>query len=360
MRVSKEFKVGLLVVLGLLLLFVGVNFLKGGGIFNKDREFVAEFAHSSGLQPSNEVQLNGVKVGQVLSVDLKEDDASRVIVRFSIEKDELKIPTNSEVWLISSDILGTKALDLRIPSTPMSSAEIAYYNDGDEFLKDFVKTELTLEDQINQEILPLKKKTEELIASVESIIVSVNAFWDTSAAYTIDESLYEVRDAIAKFGELANNLSILVANETQQVNVILKDVHAITHNLASQQDTLNSILANFSYISYQVANSDLDTILFSTEKSLQAFNTLMDSINSGQGTLGRLMQSDEMHNELLQTNQSIQNLLDDFGANPNKFVHFSLFGRKVKGYQTTPERQEILDGVLDTLQRGSHINYKPQ
>jgi phospholipid/cholesterol/gamma-HCH transport system substrate-binding protein len=347
MRVSKEFKVGLLVVLGLLLLFIGTNFLKGGGIFAKDREFYAEFDNSSGLQPSNEVQLNGVRVGQVLAVDLKEDNASKVVVRFSIEKEELLVPDNSEIWLISSDILGTKALDLRIPVDSVPRADIAYYESGD-YVK--ANTEISLGDQINEELLPLKKKTEELIGSVEQIIVSVNAFWDTSAAYTIDESLYEVRDAIDKFGELANNLSILVANETQQVNVILKDVKEITSNIASQSDTINNILANFSAVSQDLADADLDTVLAETKSSLQELNGVLAEVNEGQGTIGKLLHSDSLHNELVQTSQSIQNLLDDFQANPNKFVHFSIFGRKVKGYQTSPERRDILDDVLDSLQ----------
>jgi phospholipid/cholesterol/gamma-HCH transport system substrate-binding protein len=347
MRVSKEFKVGLLVVLGLLLLFIGTNFLKGGSLFSKDREFYAEFNNSSGLQPSNEVQLNGVRVGQVLAVDLKEEDASKVVVRFSIEKEELLIPSTSEIWLISSDILGTKALDLRIPVDTVPRSNITYYESGDYVA---ARTEMSLEDQINEEILPLKKKTEELIGSVESIIVSVNAFWDTSAAYTIDESLYEVRDAIDKFGELANNLSILVANETQQVNVILKDVKDITGNLVAQSDTINNIINNLSAVSNDLADADLDTVLSETKVSLQELNAVLAEVNEGQGTVGKLLHTDSLHKELVQTNQSIQNLLDDFQANPNKFVHFSIFGRKVKGYQTTPERRDILDGVLDSLQ----------
>lgn len=347
MRVSKEFKVGLLVVLGLLLLFIGTNFLKGGGIFGKDKEFYAEFDNSAGLQPSNEVQLNGVRVGQVISVDLKEDNASKVIVRFSIEKEELLIPTTSEIWLISSDILGTKALDLRIPVDTMPRSDVAYYESGDYIT---AHTELSLEDQIGEELLPLKKKTEELIGSVEQIIVSVNSFWDTSAAYTIDESLYEVRDAIEKFGELANNLSILVENETKQVNVILKDVKEITGNIAANSDSITNVIHNLSSITDDVADSGLDTILTDLKSGLTELNVLLADINEGQGTVGKLLHTDSLHQELMETNQSIQNLLDDFQANPNKFVHFSVFGRKVKGYQTTPERRDILDDVLDSLQ----------
>jgi len=348
MRVSKEFKVGLLVVLGLLLLFIGVNFLKGGGIFSKNREFYAVFDNSSGLQPSNEVQMNGVKVGQVLSVDLKSDDASKVVVKFSIENDELQIPDSSDIELISSDILGTKALALHLFSGKIPAADLRYYEDQDTFR--FANTEQSLQSRIDEEILPLKKKTEELIGSVEDIIVSVNAFWDTSAAYTIDESLYEVRDAIDKFGELANNLSVLISNETEQVDKILKDVHEITDNLSNKSDKISNVIDNISAISDTLADSDIKSVIVETKTTLTELNGVLADVNSGQGTIGKLLHTDSLHNELIQTNQSLQNLLDDFEANPNKFVHFSVFGRKVKGYQTTNEREDILDGVLDSLQ----------
>jgi len=348
MRVSKEFKVGLLVVLGLLLLFIGVNFLKGGGIFTKNREFYAVFSQSSGLQPSNEVQLNGVKVGQVLEVYLHEQDASKVVVKFSLDNDELKVPKTSEVWLISSDILGTKALDLKIKNELVDIDDLKYYEDQDTFGLAFLEEDL--QTQINKEILPLKQKTEELISSVESIIVSVNAFWDTSAAYTIDESLYEVRDAIDKFGELASNLSVLVANETEQVDRILKDVHEITENLSGKSDQISNVIDNISAISDTLADSDIKSVITETKSTLTELNGVLADVNSGQGTIGKLMHTDSLHNELIQTNQSIQNLLDDFQENPNKFVHFSIFGRKTKGYQTTNEREHILDDMLDSLQ----------
>ncbi|MCG8575955.1 MAG: MlaD family protein [Flavobacteriales bacterium] len=342
MRVSKEFKVGLLVVLGLLLVFVLVNTLKGESIFGRDREFYAEFDNSSGLQASNAVQLNGVKVGQVLSVDLHPNNAQKVLVKFSIQNEELQIPRNSEAWLISSDILGTKALDIRMD---MDKKEVhAYYEDGDTMRS---VVEKDIQAQINEQILPLKKKTEELITSVEHIIVSVNSFWDTTAAAQIDQGLYEVRDAIGTFGELANSLSILISKETEMVDKILTDVHEITDNLASKSEQVSNTLDNISAISDTLADSDIKGVLTEAENTLTEFSELMGKVNDGEGTLGALLHSDSLYNELVQTNQSVQSLLEDVEANPNKYVHFSLFGRKVKGVQLSAQEEQKLKDMLD-------------
>lgn len=342
MKVSKEFKVGLLVVLGLLLLFVGVNFLKGGKIFGESREFYAVFKNSAGLQPSNEVRLSGFKIGQVEEVGLHPNDPTLILVKFSIEDDDLQIPTTSEAWL-GTDLLGTASIDIKLDTAAHSG--LTYYQDEDTMRSN---AETSIEDQISEQILPLKMKTEELISSVEGIVVSINAFWDTSAAYTIDESMYEVREAIGTFADLANNLSVLISRETEIIDKILGDVHDITDNLANKSDKISNTIDNISAISDTLADSDLKTVILETKETLHELNGVLASVNSGEGTLGSLLHSDSLYNSLIGTNESVQNLLDDMAANPNKYVHFSLFGRKAKGVQLTPQEEEKLRLWLKT------------
>jgi len=325
MKVSKEFKVGLLVVIGILMLYVGVNFLKGNAIFGQNREYYAEFENANGLKSSNEVQINGVKIGMVSSVGLHPTNPERILVKFTVIDDELLIPEGSYVELISSDLLGTKALTMHLNLDKVANDK--YVEIGDTLR---TEVEVGLADQINEQILPLKKKTEELIGSVEGIIVSINSFWDTSAAYTIDESLYEFRDGIAKFGDLANSLTVLIESETKVVNDVLENTKSITGNLASKSDAINKTIDNFSAISDTLASTDIKSVIAETKSTLTELNAVLAKVNNGEGSLGMLLHTDSLHNEIIQTNQSIQDLLDDMEANPNKYVHFSVFGRKMK------------------------------
>ncbi|MGV6861662.1 MAG: MlaD family protein [Putridiphycobacter sp.] len=325
MKVSKEFKVGLLVVLGLVMLYVGVNFLKGNAIFGRNREYFAVFDNANGLQTSNEVQINGVKVGMVSSVSLHPDTPEQILVKFTITDDEILIPKGSYVELISSDIMGTKALDLKLDTDPVANAE--YYEIGDTLKSE---VEVGIADQISEELLPLKKKTEELIGSVESIIVSINSFWDTSAAYTIDESLYEFRDGVSKFGDLANSLTVLIEKETKVVDDVLQNTEDITSNLASKSDKISNTIDNISSISDTLAETDIKSVILETQSTLTELNEVLARVNQGEGTLGALLHTDSLHTELMQTNQAVQDLLKDMEDNPNKYVHFSVFGRKIK------------------------------
>jgi len=325
MKVSKEFKVGLLVVLGILLLYVGVNFLKGNAIFGRNREYFAIFDNANGLKTSNEVQINGVKVGMVDAVNLHPKTPEKILVKFTILDDELLIPKGSYVELISSDIMGTKALDLRLNTEPVAKAD--YYQIGDTLHSE---VETGIADQISEELLPLKRKTEELIGSVEGIIGSINSFWDTSASYTIDESLYEFRDGISKFGDLANSLTVLIENETKVVNDVLENTESITANLASKSGQINNTIDNISAISDTLAATDIKSVILETQQTLEELNGVLTKVNNGEGTVGALLHTDSLHVELMQTNQAIQDLLNDMESNPNKYVHFSVFGRKIK------------------------------
>jgi phospholipid/cholesterol/gamma-HCH transport system substrate-binding protein len=325
MRVSKEFKVGLLVLLAVFFLYIGVNFLKGNSIFGQNRQYYAVFDNANGLVSSNLVVVNGVQVGTVSKVNLNPSNPKKVIVKFTISNDEILIPKGSKMQLISSDLLGTKALELQLNFNPVVTAE--YIEIGDTLLATIEKG---ISDQISEELLPLKQKTEELMQSVDNIVLSVNSYWDTSAAYVIDESLYEFRDGISKFGDLAKSLTVLVENESRVIDDVLHNASDITKNLANKSEQIDNVIDNFSAISDTLAASEINSVIMEAKTTLAELNQLMMRVNNGEGTLGLLMHSDSLHNELVHTNLSLQNLLDDMEANPNKYVHFSVFGRKTK------------------------------
>jgi len=325
MRVSKEFKVGLLVLLAVFFLYMGVNFLKGNSIFGQNRQYFAVFNNTSGLVSSNQILVNGVQQGTVAEIKLNPENPKQVVVKFTISNDDILIPIGSKVKLISSGLLGTKALELQLNFDPVVIAE--YVENGDTLSATIEKG---ISDQISEELLPLKHKTEELMQSVDNIVLSINSYWDTSAIYVIDESLYEFRDGISKFGDLARSLTVLVENESRVIDNVLNNANDITKNLANKSEQIENVIDNFSAISDTLAASEINSVIMEAKTTLSQLNELMMKVNNGEGTLGMLMHSDSLHNELVETNQSIQNLLDDMEANPKKYVHFSVFGRKAK------------------------------
>lgn len=325
MKVSKEFKVGLLVLLAVFFLYIGVNFLKGNSIFGENRQYYAIFNNSNGLVSSNPVVISGVQIGTVAQINLNPADPKKVIVKFTVSNDEILIPTGSTLQLISTDFLGTKALELQLNYDPVVTS--TYVEIGDTL---DATIEKGISDQISEELIPLKKKTEKLMESVDHIVLAINSYWDTSAAYVIDESLYEFRDGISKFGDLAQSLTVLVESESKVIDEVLHNANDITKNLANKSGEIENVIDNFSAISDTLAASEINSVILEAKTTLSELNNLMTKVNNGEGTLGMLMNSDSLHNELVNTNLSLQNLLKDMEANPNKYVHFSVFGRKTK------------------------------
>lgn len=341
MRVSKEFKTGLVVVISLGVLFVGVNFLKGYRIFSSAFEFHAIYKDVDGLVASNPVLMNGLKVGQVKSVQLDPRNPDMVVVTFIVDYPDLMVPKSSEAELISSDLLGSKALKLNL-GTALSESDFA--KNGDTL---FSSKEESLQESINKQVAPLKRKTEELISSVENIIVSVNAFWDTSAANVINESLYDVRAAIDNFGNLANQLNYLVADERARLGRIFGNIESISSNLKESNDRLTEIFTNVESITDSLSQTNYKTTIDEANNTLANVNGLLEKINNGEGTIGALVTDDSLYYELVKTNREVQDLVWDLRQHPNRYLHISVFGRKDKGVKLSPSEERKLKDLLE-------------
>lgn len=358
MRVSREFKLGILMVLGMLLFLITFNFLKGYGTFGKPREFLVEFDQAYGLKVDDEVQVNGVKVGQVSHVDLFEDDANRVIVQFEIIEDELEIPKESELWLISSDILGTKVLDLRVPHDTLLSADYELYKDGDMFDPDYVRVAKGFDSELEALFLPIKDKTEQLVSNVEDIIVKVISFWDSSAAYTFDASMTSTRDAIEQYKEMTNNVTNLVQMESQHIAVVKTGFNEINQFYKDRTNLIAGISRDVSQIQDRFTDPELSNAFSETSSRFSKLKHSMSEMNLGKGSLGKFMHTSELSEHIAAIDSSVTSLVDHLQARPKDFYKFSIFGLKAEGYQPDKAKEKHLDGVLDSLHDGKKVTYK--
>ncbi|NOR87041.1 MAG: MCE family protein, partial [Bacteroidales bacterium] len=160
MKISKETKIGIIFVVAAGLLFWGYNFLKGKDVFIKERMFYAQYYDVSGLGKADPVFINGLRAGQVKTLYFDPSNSGKVIVELQITQ-SFPIPKNSTAKIISTDLMGTKAITLFLGNS--SSLLI----DGDTM---DTSIESTLQEQMEQTIGPLKNKAEELLNSVDEII----------------------------------------------------------------------------------------------------------------------------------------------------------------------------------------------
>jgi len=343
LKVSNEFKTGLVVILTILLLIFGVNYLKGNSFFGGDDVYFAHFPSSGSLTPSSSVTLNGVEIGKVLSVKLVNpneyvDPKNRILVKFSVQNPELKLAVGSEIEIVP----GVLSTGVQIRQNFV--ADKGYFNVGDT-MQGTVSQDLA--DQLETELLPLKQKMENLMVSVDNIVGSINNFWDTSAAYTMDESLNEARIAISRFGRVAYNLDNLIDTEKSKISSIFSKIESIAESFKETDLQIKRVVGNVAEISDTILSLELKQAFAEAKTTMVNINSLLEESSKGNGTLGKLLNDEQLYNELNETNQKMQELVEDIKLHPERYIHFSVFGAKTKGVPLTKKEEEKLREVLN-------------
>ncbi|UKN02456.1 MlaD family protein [Paracrocinitomix mangrovi] len=361
MRVSREFKIGILVVLSALFFFIGYNFVKNTGPFKSSRTFYAEFDQVNGLSATNDVLLNGIVIGQIKDVDLKPGDAHKVVVAFSIYKEDLKIPKETELWMISEDVVGTKVLELRLPPDSVKASS-GYYEDGDYFWNENVHVAMGMDDQFERQIIPIKDKTTELVERVQGIIVKVSAFWDSSASYTIDASMYDVRGAVNRYNEMSHNLTMLTQMEKKRVDGIKSSLANATGQYKTMMGRFGQISTDISNFTKRIGRIDLKGTSAELSDSFDDLNDQLANVQKGEGSIGKWAYTGVIKEETKKIDSLVVNLLNHLTAKPDDFFSFSIFGLKNEGYQPDKNQKQTLDKLLkeieDSTDAGKTIEYK--
>jgi phospholipid/cholesterol/gamma-HCH transport system substrate-binding protein len=320
-KISKEFKIGIVVVLAIAAFIWGLNFLKGSNLFSHKYYLYAVYPKIDGLIEANPLLVNGYKIGQVNKISLVQKNGGyQVLVKFLLTED-VQIPKGSVAKAVSSDLLGSKAVEL------VYSTNSDLMNSGDTLKSE---VEESLKASVDKRIAPLQAKAENLISSIDSVMTVVNSVLNKKTRDNLDKSFESVRKAILSLEQTAYKLDDLIGSEKVKISSILSHLNGITANLDKNGQKIDNILTNFSNLSDTLAKAQLKDAIANADKSLIELNTLLSKINQGQGTLGKLAKNDSLYTNLNKSSEDLDKLLKDLRVNPERYIHFSVFGRKDK------------------------------
>ena len=310
MKISKEVKVGILGIIGLVLLYYGFNFLKGSDIFSSTKDYRLTFKDVMGLEVSNTVTYNGVVVGRVASVTPDyENDQVNVIVSL---KKEVKITDQSVILLADDGLVGGKLLVLRInPGNPLPP---------DSPVKTGVQTGLL--GSVTDMLDPTLEK-------VDSLLLTLNV-----VAKEFQHSGDALKTLLASATQSTAGLNAIMASNSKNLNTITGNAALLTADLNRVVKDLDSqlkpILANASQFTDSLSTLQLASTMDKLDATIASFQEIVGEINSGNGTIGKLTSNDSLYTNLNNTAESLNKLMVDLKENPKRYVHFSLFGRKDK------------------------------
>ncbi|UCG28312.1 MAG: MCE family protein [Bacteroidales bacterium] len=309
MKIRNEVKIGLLAVVTIALFTWGYNFMKGKNLLKTSRSYSAIYNNIDGLEESNGVWLSGYRIGLVNNIRFLSDNSGRILVGIIIQED-IDLPKNSVAQIYPADVMGTRAIRIILGD----SEEIC--QSGDTLT---AAMEGGLQDQVKKEILPLKDKAENLIQSLDSVLVIVQTTFDKEFKESFTESFTHLQ-------KTTYTLDTMLTNEEGRIAHVLSNMESISSNLQENNEELTAIFQNISTISDSLARSNIRSTVDNLDRTLANMDTLLTRINRGEGTVGMLMANDTLYQYLENTAKSLNDLLKDLKENPKKYVNVSVFG----------------------------------
>lgn len=306
MKIRSETKIGLIGIVTLVVLIWGINYLKGKNILTSDITLHAYYEESGGLETSSPVLMNGVKVGYIDVIELDQEAALPIHIILHIEK-QYPIKKGTSAILFSADLLGSKAIRLE------SNRESGFYVHNDTIL---TATEVDMFSSIEAKVMPVMEQIGGLAESLDSVVVKLDNLLESDAPEETLQNLSEISESLSaslsKGGSLYNSFQHL---------------ESFTAMLKSQEGEIASMTGHLNSISETIDSAGIDKIAEELATASLAFNQLMEQVNSGEGSLGKMIYSDTLYTYLENLVADLDSLIVDLNENPNDYVHFSLFGK---------------------------------
>lgn len=309
MKLSREIKTGIIVIGGILLFVLGYSFLKATPLFSNSKIFYAVYKHVGGLQPGTQVSINGFNVGNVNNITFK-NGSGNLLVTFSVDSN-FEFSKNSIAELYDTGIIGGKGIQI---NPVFDGAPVAKSGDT---LTSNIKPGLT--DLLQQKLAPLQSKIEGAVSNADSLLINFNDVLDEETKRSLRESIQGLNVTVQSFQSSAATLNTLLADNKSKLD--------------SSITNINTITTNFSAISDSIAQVGLSNTIRSLETTISNMDKMLAKIESGEGTLGQLVNNEELYNNLSEASKELDLLLQDFRLNPKRYVNVSVFGKKQKEYE---------------------------
>lgn len=321
MKINNETKVGIITVFAVTILILGYSYLKGEDVFTDTVDIYAEYEQISGIKVSNPVLYNGFIVGKITNLELS--PKGTIVARLTL-KPELQIPENTIAKIVSQDILGAKAIVLYFGDSR------TFINEGDTLRTD---VEMSLAESVNSEVLPVKQKAEKLLGTVDSILISIQYILNPNFRSNIDQSFASIKRSIETLEVTATRVDSMVKYQSARFKTITNNIESISTNLRNNNEKITSILENVDQISDSLAKINFIETINRANKALSDIAIITEKINTGQGTLGMLVNDDKLYKNLTQSSKDLDKLLVDLRLNPKRYVSLSMFGGSNKKYK---------------------------
>lgn len=299
MKLTKEIKIALVAIVGILIMYFGINFLKGMNLFSTNNAYYMTFDDIQGLGASTPIYADGYKVGIVDGLEYDYKENGPIKVKVDIIKD-LRIPQGSKAEIVK-DLMGNLQVNLLLANNPRERVEPGGIIPG------------AVNGGMMDKAASLVPVVEKMLPKLDSILTSVNALLADPA---LSASLHNVET-------ITSNLTV----STRELNTLMAGLNKQVPGMIGKA---NGVLDNTNRLTANLASLDVQGTLNKVNQTLESAHQFTEKLNSNQGSLGLLMNDTKLYDNLTSTMSHADSLVIDLKAHPKRYVHFSVFGRKDK------------------------------
>lgn len=311
MKIRKEVKVGLFALLTIAVLYLMLNYFKGKDLIGRNVTYYAMYDDVTGLQVSSPVDIRGMKVGVVTAVTL--DDKSGLIkVAMQVDK-HYRIPVDSRAKLYSSNLMGSKAIELEMGK----SADLLHKNGT---MQSYVEADVLGE--IGGKVGSLADDLHNTLSKVNDAVDNINSI--------IEQNSEGIHGAVNNIDGITANINTLLKDKSEQIKNIVDGLNALSDNLQKNSEEINSIIANASTVTDSLRSADLKGVINNLSSAVGELHTTLAAVNNGQGSVGKAINNPDLYNSLVDAVDNLSTLLTDLKRNPKKYINVTVFGRKEK------------------------------
>lgn len=310
-KISHEVKIGAVALITLIAFILMFNFLKGSSLFTSTDTYHIVYSNIGGLTESSPVEINGYQAGVVQDIKLINDGSGLLAVSISVDRN-FNIPVGTRAEITTASLIAGMKIILR-----MGESNVMYHNH--DTLEGYVATSIM--DRLSQTLSPIEGNITDMVVKLDSVVSRINDM-------LTPQMTTDIRSAVSNVNGITANLREISDKEKDELMASIDDLKKFTAMLSSNSSTLDTSLKNLAAITDTVASADLSSSLASLKTSLRHVSEMVDGMSKGQGSVGKMMTNDSLYTNLNNTLHSLDLLLQDMQANPKKYVHFSLFGKK--------------------------------
>ncbi|MEQ8238518.1 MAG: MlaD family protein [Cyclobacteriaceae bacterium] len=294
---SKEIKVGIIALVAGVTLYYGFNFLKGVDFFSSTKKYYVLYDNVDGLTKSNPVIINGLTVGRVSKIQLKQQVKNQILVELTIDQ-EIDLGDETVAKLSNTDFLGSKGIVLEVGSLKNKLEP-----------KDTLISEVDKGiGQILEDATPVANNLNVTISRINDILVGMQGSGE------------KINDAIGNLNLTMTKLNVILEkNKDLDVSEILASTNKLIENVDRRTSQIEPIIAKSEQLMDSLNNLRLNQTLFAIEKLVENLNQTVTMMQNPNSSFGRLVNEDSLYNNINQAMVDLDKLLLHIDRYPKHF-----------------------------------------